>query len=80
MDDNHHFGYLINKKTIVGSEMVHSGPHKMKVCGTVALPFTFKSILRQNKNYGNSNISPCKSIVFQKNPLAQKKPNSFKIL
>jgi hypothetical protein len=29
------------------------------VCHTVALPFTFKSILMQ-KNYENSNISPCK--------------------
>jgi hypothetical protein len=25
-----------------------------------------KSILRQKKNYGNSNISPCKNIIFQK--------------
>jgi hypothetical protein len=31
---------------------------------TVTLPFTFKSILRQKKNYGNSNISPCKNIIF----------------
>jgi hypothetical protein len=31
---------------------------------TVALPFTLKSILRQKKNYGNSNISPCKNITF----------------
>jgi hypothetical protein len=29
------------------------------VCHTVALPFTFKSILMQKKNYENSNISPC---------------------
>ncbi len=37
------------------------------VCHTVALPFTFKSILRQKKNYGNSNISPCKNnIIFEK--------------
>ncbi len=33
---------------------------------TVALPFTLKSILRQKKNYGNSNISPCKNIIFKK--------------
>jgi hypothetical protein len=33
------------------------------VTPTVALPFTIlKSILRQKKNYGNSNISPCKNI------------------
>ncbi len=32
-----------------------------QVCRTtVALPFTWTSILRKKKNYGNSNISPCK--------------------
>jgi hypothetical protein len=36
------------------------------VCHTVALPFTLKSILRQKKNYGNSNISPCKNVIFKK--------------
>jgi hypothetical protein len=30
------------------------------VCCTVELPFTLKSILRQKKNYGHSNISSCK--------------------
>jgi hypothetical protein len=30
------------------------------------LPFTLKSILRQKKNYGNSNISPCKKIYSPK--------------
>jgi hypothetical protein len=39
----------------------------------VALPFTLKSILRQKKNYGNSNISPCKNILFIKNPLKETK-------
>ncbi len=40
----------------------------------VALPFTLKSILRQKKNYGNSNISPCKNIPnLQKNPLKETK-------
>jgi hypothetical protein len=40
----------------------------------VPLPFTFKSILRQKKNYGNSkNISPCKNIIFKKNPLKETK-------
>jgi len=34
---------------------------KQGVCHTVALPLTLKSILMQKKkNYGNSNISPCK--------------------
>jgi hypothetical protein len=35
----------------------------------VALPFTLKSILRQKKNNGNSNISPYKNIIFQKSSL-----------
>ncbi len=35
------------------------------VCHTMALPFTLKSILRKKKkNYGNSNISQCKNIIF----------------
>jgi hypothetical protein len=39
----------------------------------VALPFTLKSILRQKeKNYGNSNVSPCKNLIF-KNPLKETK-------
>jgi hypothetical protein len=37
-----------------------------------------KSILRQKKkNYGNSNISPCKDIIFKK--LLSKKPKSFSV-
>jgi len=36
------------------------------VCHTVALPFTFLKILKQKKNYGNSNISPCKNIPYPK--------------
>ncbi len=40
---------------------------KQGVCHTVALPFALRSILRQKKkNYGNSNISPCKNIIFKK--------------
>jgi hypothetical protein len=39
---------------------------KEKVGHIVALPFTLKSILRKKKNYENSNISPCKSIIFKK--------------
>jgi hypothetical protein len=36
-------------------------------CHTLALPFTLKSIfLRQKKNYENSNISPCRNIIFKK--------------
>jgi hypothetical protein len=31
----------------------------------VALPFKLKNTLRQKKNYGSSNISPCKNINFK---------------
>jgi hypothetical protein len=37
------------------------------VCDAVALPFALKSILRQKeKNYENSNISPCKKYDLKK--------------
>jgi hypothetical protein len=41
---------------------------KQGVCCTMALPFTIiiKKILKQKKNYGNSNISPCKNILIFK--------------
>jgi hypothetical protein len=39
---------------------------KQGVSHTMALPFTSKSISKQMKNYGNSNISPCKNIIFKK--------------
>jgi hypothetical protein len=32
-----------------------------------------KSILRQKKNYENSNILPCKNAVFKENPLKETK-------
>jgi hypothetical protein len=41
-------------------------PLQQGVCHPVALPYTLKSILRQKKNYGNLNISPCKIIIFKK--------------
>jgi len=37
------------------------------------LPFTLKSILRQKKSYGHSNISPCKNFILKKNPLKETK-------
>jgi hypothetical protein len=39
----------------------------------VALSFTLKGILRQKKNYENSNISPCKKYILEKNPLKETK-------
>jgi len=37
-----------------------------RVWDTMALTFQFKSTLRKKKNYGNSNISPCKNIIYKK--------------
>jgi hypothetical protein len=39
--------------------------NKKGVFHTVALPFTIQSILMKIKNYGNSNISPSKDIIFK---------------
>jgi hypothetical protein len=40
----------------------------------VALPLILKSILMQKKNYGNSNIAPCKNIInLQKKHLKETK-------
>ncbi len=44
---------------------------------TVALPFTLKSILRQKKNYGYSNISPCKHIIFKKSSKRNQNPSRY---
>jgi hypothetical protein len=43
----------------------------------MALPFTLKSILRQKKNYGNSNISPCENIIFQKSSKRNQNPSRY---
>jgi len=43
----------------------------------VALPFTLKSILRQKKNYGNSNISPYKNTIFQKSSKRKQNPSIY---
>ncbi len=43
----------------------------MSHCGLVAI-YIKKYLLRQKKNcYENSNISPCKNIIFKKNPLKE---------
>jgi hypothetical protein len=50
---------------------------KQGVGHTAALPFTLKSILRQKKNYGNSNISPCKNIIFKKCSKRNQNPSRY---
>jgi hypothetical protein len=50
----------------------HHHQQQQGVCHTVALPFTLKSILRQKKNYGNSNIPPSmQKYDLQQNPLKE---------
>jgi hypothetical protein len=43
----------------------------------MALPFTFKSGLKQKMNCGNSNISPCKNIVLKKSSIRNQNPSSY---
>jgi hypothetical protein len=43
------------------------------VCHTLALPFPFKGILGQKKNYANSNIFTMQKYNLQKNPLKETK-------
>jgi hypothetical protein len=61
----------------IGSIVAQKNRLEQGVCLTVALPFTSKSILMQKNNYENSNISPCKNIIFEK--MLQKKPKAFKV-
>jgi hypothetical protein len=50
---------------------------KQGVCHTVALPFTLKSILRQKKNYGHSNISLCKNIISKTSSTRNQNPSRY---
>jgi len=43
----------------------------------VALPFTLKSISKQKKSYGNSNISPCKNIIFENSFKRNQNPSRY---
>jgi hypothetical protein len=38
---------------------------------------TNKGSLRQKKNYENSNISPCKNIIFKKSPKSNQNPSRY---
>jgi hypothetical protein len=46
----------------------------------VALPLTLKKLLRQKKKYGNSNISPCKNIIFKKSSKRNQNPSRKNII
>jgi hypothetical protein len=50
---------------------------KQGVCHTMALPFALKSILRQKKNYENSNISPCENKIFKKSSKRNQNPSRY---
>jgi hypothetical protein len=42
-----------------------------------SLPIRLKSISRQKKNYGNSNISPYKNIIFQNSSKRNPNPSRY---
>jgi len=50
---------------------------KQGMSHTLALPFTLKNILRQKKNYENSNISPCKNIILRKSSKKNQNPSRY---
>ncbi len=71
----------LNFKALIetGFKWLHTMLKKTRGVSHCGLANYFKkSILRQRKNYGNSNNSPCKNMIFKKQIL-QKKPKSFKI-
>jgi hypothetical protein len=74
---SYHLSMYYNNKGNFQHQILEHLLNKGSVTHTMALPFTFKSILRQKKkNYENSNIiSPCKKIylIFKKNPLKETK-------
>jgi hypothetical protein len=43
----------------------------------MALPFPLKSILMKKKNYGNSNISSWKNIIFKKSSKRNQNPSRY---
>ncbi len=69
LDGSHFYGMEFlapNNQTFTQIHTTHTTLNKGCVTHTVALPFTLKSILWQKKNNENSNISPCKNIIFKK--------------
>jgi hypothetical protein len=65
--DNHQLHFATLCATIKATHYKQQGP-----CHTMAFYLHLKSILMQNKNYENSNISPCKNIIFKKCSLKKK--------
>jgi hypothetical protein len=51
---------------------------KQGVCHIVVLSFAFKKYLKEKKkNYWNSNISPCKNIIFKKSSKRNQNPSKY---
>jgi hypothetical protein len=72
------FRFFCQLKKTPSTDHMHTFYHLNKgVCHTVALPFTLKSIWRQQKNYENSNISPCQKIIFKKSSKRNQNPSSY---
>jgi hypothetical protein len=57
---------LISEGLEVKSSNPCRGFNNQGVCHILSLPFTLKSILRQRKNYGNSNIFTMQKYNLQK--------------
>ncbi len=64
---------VVNLATnLVVGELIEEIFHgKQGVCHTMALPFTLRSIM------GNSNISPCKNIIFKKSSERNQNPSRY---
>jgi len=62
---------------LLSLEQHHKIERKQGVCHTMALPLTLKSILSQKKNYGNSNILPCKNIIFKQSSKRIQNPTKY---
>jgi hypothetical protein len=50
---------------------------QQEVCHIVALRFTFKSIKARRRIMENSNISPCKNIIFKKSSKRNQNPSRY---
>ncbi len=61
--------------TLVWAISAWQNKTKHWVCHTVALSFTLQKYLKAN--YGNSNISPCKNIIFKKSSIRNHNPSRY---
>jgi hypothetical protein len=70
-------GYIYKKYSSSKVDILWHPSKKQGGCHNVALPFKLNSILRQKKNNENSNISPCKNIVFKKSFKKTQNPSKY---